>query len=296
MKRLLTHIAIVIAIGMLTMPTAAQTVAANDSTATSRTITPVRPVTNTTLTPPRGTDEDVIERYLAGDTTSIDERERQDSLKKVYPRYPKLTDISFGVNIGDQVARLLGQRYGGIDVSATLNMWNRLQPVVELGFGWVNERKEELHYTYKTKFAPYIKIGANYNFFFKKEPKYQLIAGLRLGATTFKYDITDISVSSPYWQQTANAEMRGLSSSAIYGEILAGIKVHLWRQWSMGWQLRWHTVLACKKSENAKPWYIPGLGDRERHWQMNISIYFTLPLSRDKWPAIDPKPAPTKNK
>ena len=33
-------------------------------------VTPVAPSTNVTLTPPKGTDEKVIERYLSGDTAS----------------------------------------------------------------------------------------------------------------------------------------------------------------------------------------------------------------------------------
>ena len=252
-----------------------------------RTITPVMPSTNTTLTPPRGTDEKIIKRYLEGDTVSAREEERKDSLKRIYPHYPLLTDITVGINIGDPLAQLLGQKYGGIDVSATLNMWNRLQPVLEFGLGRVTETPDELNYTYRTPLSPYLKLGANYNFLYKSEPKYQLIAGARLGATTFKYDVTDISLTSGYWREQSTAELRGESSRALWCELLAGVRVEVWRHISLGWQLKWHTLLSCKDNENSRPWYIPGMGDRERHWSFAFNICYTIPLNLDRWPKID---------
>ena len=259
----------------------------NDSVAVpgQRVITPVKPATNTTLTPPKGTDEKVIQRYLSGDTVSALEEARKDSLSRIYPRYPVATELIIGLNVGDMVARLLGQKYGGIDASVTLNMWNRLQPVAEFGIGWTKETPEAAHYTYRTPPAPYLKLGADYNFLFKKTPKYQLFAGVRLGATFFKYDITDVEISSPYWQQSQTGlQAKGNNSSAIWGEILAGLRVQLWKNFAMGWQLRWHTPFAIKKSDIGKPWYIPGMGDRERHWQLSINFHYTLPLNRHLWP------------
>lgn len=256
-----------------------------------RVITPVKPATNTTLTPPKGTDEKVIQRYLSGDTVSAIEEARKDSLSRIYPHYPAATQLIVGVNIGDFAARLLGQRYGGVDASATLNMWNRLFPTFEAGVGWVKEQTDEVHYTYHTKPAPYFKLGADYNFLFKKTPKYQLLAGVRLGASFFKYDITDIDVASPYWQQEQTGlEAKGNSSNAIWGEILAGLRVQLFDNFAMGWQLRWHTPFHIKETDTSKPWYIPGMGDRERHWQLSISLYYTLPINRHLWPEEQPQP------
>lgn len=280
MRQLALYIAIVLAC----LSAGAQT---TDSVAVpgKRVITPVKPETNTTLSPPKGTDEKVIQRYLSGDSVSAIEEARKDSLSRIYPRYPKLTQLIVGVNIGDFAARLLGQRYGGVDVSATLNMWNRLQPTVEFGLGWVKEHPDDAHYTYHTPPSPYIKLGADYNFMFKKTPKYQLLAGFRIGASFFKYDITDIEASSPYWQESQEGlSLKGNKSSAVWGEILAGLRVQLFSNFAMGWQLRWHTPFTVKKNDYAKPWYIPGMGDRERHWQLSISFYYTLPLSRPFWP------------
>lgn len=63
-----------------------------------RHVTPVKPSTNKVLRPAKGTKEEVVQDYLSGDTAAARARLRRDSLKRVYPRYPKLTDVT--VEIG----------------------------------------------------------------------------------------------------------------------------------------------------------------------------------------------------
>ncbi len=247
-------------------------------------VTPVTPSTNVTLTPPKGTDEKVIERYLSGDTASARAQERKDSLRRVYPRYPLLTGLSIGLNVVDPFLALFGQKYGGIDVSATLNLWNRLQPVIELGVGMAKDTPEDMNFTYRGKLSPYMRVGANYNFMFKRAPRYQLIAGVRLGFSTFGYDITGVSVSSSYWRESQTFDITGNRSNVLWGELLAGLKVELGARVSLGWQVKYHGKFAEKKNTQARPWYIPGYGTRNSKWAFAFSIYYTLPLNEHLWP------------
>ena len=80
----------------------------------------MKPSTNKVLTPPKGTDEKIIQQYLSGDTAQARAEERKDSLAKIYPRYPKLTELSLGLNFGDAILMAFGQKYSSFDVSATL--------------------------------------------------------------------------------------------------------------------------------------------------------------------------------
>ena len=249
-----------------------------------RHVTPVKPSTNTTLTPAKGTDDKVIERYVMGDTLSALEELRKDSLRRVYPRYPKLTDVSFGVNILDPLLMAFGQRYAALDFSATLNMWNRLQPVVELGLGWANNNPDGMNFTYKGKLSPFMRIGANYNVLFKNDPKYQFFLGLRLGFSFFKYDITDINYHNGYWNEHLSPTIKGESSHALWGSLVAGMRVHVWRNISAGWQVKYQGVFTYKKNTNSDPWFVPGFGKRDRKFAFGFSVYYTLPLMRDRWP------------
>lgn len=250
-----------------------------------RKVTPVRPSTNKVLTPPKGTDEKIIQQYLTGDTAQARAQERKDSLAKIYPRYPSLTELSLGVNFGDAILMAFGQKYSSFDFSATLNMWNRFQPVLAVGLGRAKDSPEDMNYTYTGKLSPYFKLGANYNFLFKSEPEYQLYAGVRLGFSAFKYDITDVRIDNLYWgEYDQNYQIKGASSNAIWGEFLAGIKVNIAGNFSLGWEAKFHGLFKYKKNDNSKPWYIPGYGTRNGKWAFGLSLYYTIPLNKDRWP------------
>lgn len=252
-----------------------------------RHITPVKPSTNKTLSPERGTDDKIIERYVMGDTLSALEEIRKDSLRRIYPHYPKLTDVAFGINIIDPLLMAFGQKYTSIDLSATLNMWNRLQPVIELGVGWAKNSPDGMNFTYKGKISPFVRIGANYNFLFKNDPKYQFYAGLRLGFSFFKYDITNISYHNGYWHEDVPLSIKGESSHALWGSLVAGMRVHVWQNISAGWQVKYQGVFNYKKNTHSDPWFVPGFGKRDRKFAFGFSIYYTLPLMRDRWPVKD---------
>ncbi|MBP5498409.1 MAG: hypothetical protein J6X81_03450 [Muribaculaceae bacterium] len=249
-----------------------------------RRITPVRPATNTVLTPPKGTSEEIIRQYVVGDTAQAKAQERKDSLRKIYPHYPILTDVTFGINILDPVLMAFGQKYGGVDLSATLNMWNRLQPVIEVGLGRAKVTPDDQSYTYKGKLSPYFRVGFNYNLLFKKEPAYQAFVGLRLGYSTFRYDITDITLKENYWKEERTLDITGEKSHALWGEIALGLRVKVWKNISAGWQVKYHGIFNYKSTENSRPWYIPGYGPRNSSLAATLSIYYTLPLMKDRWP------------
>lgn len=272
----------------------AVTVAAQEKN--ERKVTPVKPATNKVLTPPKGTDEEVIQRYLSGDSAQARAKEVKDSLARIYPHYPKLTELSLGFNFGDAVFMAFGQKYSSFDLSATLNMWNRFQPVVVMGLGRAKETPQDMNFTYTGKLSPYFKLGANYNFLFKNEPRYQLYAGVRLGYSSFKYDITNVDINNPYWGEYGiNYEMRDVSSNALWGEFLLGLKVGIISNLALGWEVKFHGIFKEKNIDSGKPWYIPGYGARNGKWAFGISLYYTIPLNRNHWPVKDEKMKP-KNK
>lgn len=260
-----------------------------------RKVTPVKPSTNKVLTPPKGTDEKIIQEYITGDTAKARAQERKDSLAKIYPRYPKLTELSLGLNFGDLVMMAFGQKYTSFDVSATLNMWNRFQPVVVIGLGRAKDTPDDMNFTYTGKLSPYFKLGANYNFLFKNEPRYQLYAGARLGFSSFKYDVTNVTVNNSYWGEDGMSfELNNVGSHALWGELLLGLKVGIAGNWSLGWEAKFHGMFKEKKNESGKPWHIPGYGTRNGNWAFGVSVYYTFPLNHDRWPVKEEKKTPKK--
>ena len=190
-----------------------------------RHVTPVKPETNQVKPPPKGTDEKIIQQYITGDTATALAEARKDSLRRVYKHYPLLTDLSIGVNFAEPLFMAFGQTYASADINATLNMWNRLQPTVEIGMGWAKTTPDDKNFTYKRQPSPYFKLGANYNLMFKNSPDYQALIGLRLGYSTFTFDVTDIGYHNSYWQETLTTNITGQRSHALWGEIGLGLKV-----------------------------------------------------------------------
>ena len=206
-----------------------------------------------------------------------------DTTKK-YIEYPKLNSIIIGANLWDPIMRVMGQKYGGVGFSAEISMWNRLFPHVELVFGKANNTPEDMNFTYKGQTSLYGKIGAKYNFMYGKESDYQVLLGLNLGYSNFKYDIENITINSDYWGQPITTSINNLKSNALWGELSFSLRVKLMGNISMGWSLIYHSILSEKKNHNATVWYIPGYGTREGSITGALSVYYTLPFKK-KTPA-----------
>lgn len=197
------------------------------------------------------------------------------------PVYPLLQSASIGVNFFDGVMLLAGQKHASFDVWASLSLHNWFEPVVEFGVGFADNKPEEGNFHYKGKPSFYGKIGLNYNFLYKSNPDYQVYLGLRGGYTSFKYDITDITINSSYWGQSNTFSILNQSAHALYGEVLAGIKVKIWKELSMGWNFRYKFKFNSSNGANSTPWFIPGYGTKSP-LSASFSLIYTLPLSKPK--------------
>ena len=203
-----------------------------------------------------------------------------DNAKKVHR--PLFMSASFGANIFDPLMKVLGRDYGGGELWASINLKNRFIPIVELGFGTANSTPDDGNFTYKGKTSFYGKIGMNYNFMYSKDPKYQMYLGVRAGWSAFKYDINDISITNGYWQQAQNFDITGQSSNATWGEIVLGLQVALYKNFAMGWNVRYNFLFNVKDNPNSRPWYIPGFGTRNTKLNVGLSLIYTLPLHKEK--------------
>lgn len=220
--------------------------------------------------------------------------------------FPLWHAVSVGVDIWDPVMRAFGQHYGLIGFSAGVNLHNRYRPMIEAGLGDASYTPEDGNFTYKGKMAPFFKVGMDYNFFYNSNPAYELFAGVRVGFSPMSYEITNVSVNSPYWDESGGFDIPKQSVTASYFEFLIGLKVKVWRGISLGWTLKYHSIINDGKPRYGKPWYIPGFGTRGSTWAGGFSIYYTIPLNKRRAPAVEnvmpdtpaigePEASPTEN-
>lgn len=176
---------------------------------------------------------------------------------------PLVYAASVSVNIWDPLMRLFGQDYGLIEFAAEFNMHNRYIPVFEFGLGEANATPDDNNYTYKTKMSPYFRLGMNYNFLYNSNPAYMAMAGVRYGFSPFSFSVTDVTVDSPYWQETEPMTVPTQNVTAGYFELLFNLRVKIAGPVYLGWAFKFHKILHESKTANGRPWYIPGFGSRE---------------------------------
>ena len=196
------------------------------------------------------------------------------------PVYPLLYSANIGFNFFDGVMKLFGQSFSSYDVQASLSLHNWIEPILELGIGFADNHPETANFRYKNKPSFYGKLGVNYNFMYKSNPDYQVYLGLRFGYSDFKYDITDVTINSGYWGQSNHFSIDNQHASAFYGQALAGIKVKIWKWFSLGWNIRYGFKMKQKIPENSTPWFIPGYGTGAL--SASFSLIYSIPIHTEK--------------
>ncbi len=196
--------------------------------------------------------------------------------------YPLLHSASVSVDLWSPLMRLFNTKYGLISFAGQVSLHNRYIPTFEIGLGKADYTPEDNNYTYKSPMSIYFKLGADYNFLYNSNPDYFFYAGFRYGFTPFSYRLTDVTINDNYWGTQHTVDMPSQKSTAGYLELLIGLRVKLFKSWSMGWSVRYHTIMHQSKNTGGDPWYIPGFGTKGSALSASFSLYYTLPLDKKK--------------
>ena len=194
--------------------------------------------------------------------------------------YPLIQDLTVGVNIFDPLMRAFGQHYGGADASVSLSMHNRYFPTFEFGMGAAHNTPSGNNFTYRSPLAPYFRIGADYNFLYNSNPDYRLFGGLRYGISFFSFSVDDITLRDDYWQESVGMSIPSASVTAGWWEIVLGLRVRLWKGFSAGWQVKYHSILHQSHPPTGDAWYIPGFGTSGSSLTGSFSFFYTFSLNK----------------
>lgn len=268
-----------------------------------RRITPVEPTPGTKGTPVEKKKSTEVDRsrlqeqkdangnIILVDTVTGQEWVDTTVVKKKFMIYPRIYQVAAGVNLWDPLMRILGQSYGVASVWGELNMHNRYFPTAEIGLGTADITPDEGNYTFKSPMAPFIKVGINYNVFYNSDPRYKFLVGVRYGFTPFSYRVTG-TLTDDYWGTSTPVDIPRQNSTAGYFEFLAGVRVNIIGNFSLGWDLRFHTILHESKATYGKPMYIPGYGKRNGSLTGSFSISYTFELNHPAPAEVNTKNEP----
>lgn len=225
---------------------------------------------------------------------------KRDQKKQKKDEAPKDTIPLFnGAYVGIDLFGIGNNLFGGdaisAEVSLVANIKNLFLPTLELGYGATDAWNETgIHYKAA---APYFRIGVDYNTMAKKRDKRSyLYVGLRYGFTSFKYDVSSLPVHDPVWNdnignpsvmdpiwggETLPYNHPGMTSTVHWFELLAGVKVNIYKNFSMGWAVRMKYKLSGTTSEYGNPWYVPGYGAfKSSNIGVTYSLIYNLPIKK----------------
>ncbi len=192
--------------------------------------------------------------------------------------HPLLNGLQVSVNVMDGVANLFGQSYGNYEVAIEFDLYNRFFPIWEIGIGRADNTPEDLNFTYRTRPSLFNRIGLNYNFKYNSESKSFFYIGARYGFSFFSYDIDNITVDNPYWQEHETLSISNQKSWAHWGEFLGGVRVQVYKNFYMGWTARYHLLIDSKDNEYSAPWFIPGYGTQSMPFGFTYTLSYRFSL------------------
>ena len=139
-----------------------------------------------------------------------------------------------GVDLYGIGSKLLGGDFMSSEVSVAVNLKNKFIPTIEFGMGGTDTWSETgIHY--KSKMAPFFRIGVDYNTMAKKKEKNSyLYAGLRYAFSSFKYDVSTMPADDPIWgdavgnpslgdgyrSEEHTSELQSRSDDPIWGDVI----------------------------------------------------------------------------
>ncbi|WP_291529530.1 DUF6048 family protein [Bacteroides sp. UBA939] len=218
--------------------------------------------------------------------SSQTEKEKTD--EETFPLY---NGVTVSVDLWGIGSKVLGGDFLSSEVAVDVNLKNRFFPIVEIGYGGTDTWNDKGTH-YKSN-APYFRIGMNYNALFKKKFKNYLFVGVRYAMSSFKYDITTLSVDDPayggsignpnqidnIWEGSVPFDHKGMKGSMQWFEFCAGIRAHIWKDLYMGWALRMKYRMKSSGDTYGEPWYVPGYGRNSSNTMgVTYTITYKLPL------------------
>lgn len=173
--------------------------------------------------------------------------------------------------------------YGNIEAALRLNLKGTFFPTVEVGYATCKSTDPETDIYYATS-APYFRIGLDWNILKNKLQDNRLFVGARYGFSSFKFDMSGPNMKDPIWGGSAPFNYKDASSNSGWIEFVFGAQTKIWRNFHMGWSVRYKKEMKIGQPDYAKPYYIPGYGTTTDTscWGGTYNLIFDLNWGKKK--------------
>jgi hypothetical protein len=185
---------------------------------------------------------------------------QNDSIGKDSLKIKEKYGLRVGGDLGKIIRSFIDDDYSGFEITADYRLKKRLYIAGEIGF---EEKNTITDYLNITSTGSYIKGGIDYNMYQNwLDMDNMIYAGFRIGASTFSQNLNSFTVytTDQYWepQFTSNdlKEFNGLT--ALWAELILGMKVELFNNLFLGLNLQLKVLGTDTEPDNFTNVYIPG--------------------------------------
>ena len=205
---------------------------------------------------------------------------------------PFFNGITVQADVASVASSLMSKETYSYEGAVQADFKHKLFPIFELGFAGADKLSSD-NIGFKTN-GLFGRLGVDLNLLTPKKdskPTNNLfLVGLRFGMTNFKYDLSNVTITDNYWGGTQTVPYKNISTTKVWYEIVAGVKVEVFKNIFMGWTIRSKTLLNQDAQGNASPWYIPGYGiNNSNNWGFNYTIGYKFQLPVKNKPLIKQK-------
>ncbi len=188
---------------------------------------------------------------------------QSDSIPKVI-KDTLIIKEKYGLRLGADLSKIASSffddEYSGFEIAADYRLKKRLYIAGEIGF---DEKTTVTDYLDITSKGSYIKGGIDYNMYQNwLDMDNMVYTGFRIGASSFSHNLNSFTIynTDQYWapQFTSNdlQEFNGLT--AIWVEIIIGMKVELFNNLFLGLNVQLKLMASETEPDNFGNVYIPG--------------------------------------
>ena len=190
--------------------------------------------------------------------------------------------FTLSVDVYGPIAYLVSD-YGTAEAALRINLKNTYFPIVEMGYGKCSKTDFNTSVSYQVN-APYVRMGIDLNLLKDKFQDNRFYFGVRYGISTYKYDIAGPAMTDPVWGGSQSFDFDGIDCTSHWAELLLGTQVKIYKNFHMGWAIRYKRELSSTKSNYAKPSCIPGYGytTNSTCWGGTFNLMFDLNWGKKK--------------
>lgn len=170
--------------------------------------------------------------------------------------------INIKLDLGNTVYELARSKakIQSYEVAVNVMLKRRFLPTLELGFATAQTSAAGGKHIGTGGFG---RVGLDISTLKKAGTESLLLVGVRLGTAVQGYELQDVRIWDTYWQTNTLKSYPTSVKADVWGEVVAGLQVKIYKGFHMGWFFRFKAMFTRQTNDKPVPYYIPGYGYRQ---------------------------------